>query len=179
MNWITLLIILSAYIPLPSPRVPSPRIHSMECILVFFLFALLPYSEMCSASWVSNKHQLINKTDSSTLMVQVWTIWYVLSPFGGTFFLVRKIGSELTSVANLALFARGRLPWANIRANLPLFCMWDAATAWLDEWCVGLHLESQPVNPRCWGGVHKLNCYTTRPAPGGTISSEMFQKLET
>ena len=31
-------------------------------------------------------------------------------------FLVRKIGLELTSVANLSLF-----------------CMWDAATAWLDE----------------------------------------------
>ena len=32
------------------------------------------------------------------------------------FFLVRKIGPELTSVA-----------------NLPLFCMGDATTAWLDE----------------------------------------------
>ena len=24
-------------------------------------------------------------------------------------------------------------PWANIYANLSLFCMWDAASAWLDE----------------------------------------------
>ena len=31
--------------------------------------------------------------------------------------------------------------------SLPLFCMWDTATAWLDEWCVGLHLGSEPANP--------------------------------
>ena len=37
--------------------------------------------------------------------------------------LVRKIGPELTSVA-----------------SLPLFCMWDTTTAWLDEWCVGPRL---------------------------------------
>src|SRR3712207_7017233 len=26
----------------------------------------------------------------------------------------------------------------NICANLPLFCIWDTTTAWLDEQCVGL-----------------------------------------
>ena len=34
------------------------------------------------------------------------------------FCFMRKIITELTSAA-----------------DLPLFCMWDAATAWLDEWC--------------------------------------------
>ena len=33
-------------------------------------------------------------------------------------------------------------PWANICANLPLFCMWDTATAWLDD------DGSKSVNPR-------------------------------
>ena len=47
------------------------------------------------------------------------------------FFLVRKIGPELTSVA-----------------ILPLFCMWISATAWLNEQCVGLCPGSEPVNPR-------------------------------
>ena len=28
-----------------------------------------------------------------------------------------------------------RWPWANICASLPLFYMWDASTAWLDEQC--------------------------------------------
>ena len=51
-------------------------------------------------------------------------------------FLVRKIVPELTSVA-----------------NLPLFCMWDATTAWLDEWCVGVHPGSEPMNP----GLPKLS----------------------
>uniref|UniRef100_A0A8C4MNM5 Solute carrier family 25 member 30 n=2 Tax=Equus TaxID=9789 RepID=A0A8C4MNM5_EQUAS len=31
---------------------------------------------------------------------------------------------------------------------LPLFCMWDATTAWFDEWCLGLCLGSEPANPR-------------------------------
>ena len=37
---------------------------------------------------------------------------------------MRKTVPELTSVA-----------------NLPLFCMWDAASAWLDEWCTSLHWD--------------------------------------
>ena len=45
-------------------------------------------------------------------------------------FYLRKIVSELTS------------------ASLPLFCIWDSTTAWFDERCVGLHLGSDPVNPR-------------------------------
>ena len=38
-------------------------------------------------------------------------------------------------------------PWASICDNLPLVCMWDASTAWLNEWCVGLHPGSKPVEP--------------------------------
>ena len=47
------------------------------------------------------------------------------------FFLVRKIVHELTSVA-----------------SLPLFFMWGATVAWLDEWDVGPHPGSKPANPR-------------------------------
>ena len=39
-------------------------------------------------------------------------------------------------------------PWANICANLPLFCMWDAATAWLDEQYVDPHPGCELVNPK-------------------------------
>ena len=45
------------------------------------------------------------------------------------FFLVRKIGPELTSVAVF------------------LYFMWGAATAWLDEQCGGPRLGSKPANP--------------------------------
>ena len=65
-------------------------------------------------------------------------------------FLVRKIGPELTSVA-----------------SLPLFCKWDAATAWVDEQCVGLHLGSEPVILGCLSGAHEFNHYDTGPAPRG------------
>ena len=40
---------------------------------------------------------------------------------------MRKIGPELTSVA-----------------NPPLFWMWDTASTWLDEQCIGLHPGSEP-----------------------------------
>ena len=43
-------------------------------------------------------------------------------------FLVRKIVPELTSV-------------------LIFSCMWDAATVWLEEWCVGWCLGFEPTNP--------------------------------
>ena len=60
------------------------------------------------------------------------------------FVCVRKIGPDLTSVP-----------------NLPLFCMWDAATAW-----VGLHAGSEPANPRGRRSrACKLNLYTPGPAP--------------
>ena len=39
-------------------------------------------------------------------------------------------------------------PWANICTNLPLSCMWDTTTAWLDGWCVGPRLGSEPAKPR-------------------------------
>ena len=39
-------------------------------------------------------------------------------------------------------------PWANICASLPLFYMWVATRAWLDEWCVDPHSGSIPANPR-------------------------------
>ena len=39
-------------------------------------------------------------------------------------------------------------PWANIHTHLPLPYMWDATTAWLDKWCVGLCLGSEPGKPR-------------------------------
>ena len=44
--------------------------------------------------------------------------------------------------------------------------MWDAATAWLDEQCVGLC--AQDLNQRTPGrqsGAWELNHYATRPAP--------------
>ena len=37
-------------------------------------------------------------------------------------------------------------PRANICVSLPLSCMWDAATAWLDKPCIGLPPGSECMN---------------------------------
>ena len=45
--------------------------------------------------------------------------------------------SDPITLPSLDFFSFGEedSPWANICANLPLFCMWVTATAWLDECC--------------------------------------------
>ena len=40
-------------------------------------------------------------------------------------------------------------PWVNICANLPLFCMWVTATAWLPTTGVGPCLGTKPRPPKC------------------------------
>ena len=47
-----------------------------------------------------------------------------------------------------SFFGEEDCPWANICANLPLFRIWEAATAWLDERCVGLRQGSEQANLR-------------------------------
>ena len=56
-------------------------------------------------------------------------------------FLVRKIGPELTSVANLLFFffplpkaPRYIVVYILVVGSSP-YSMWDATSAWLDEWC--------------------------------------------
>ena len=63
------------------------------------------------------------------------------------FFGVRKIGPELTSVA-----------------NLPPLCTWDATTAWLDEQCIGLRPGPKPTNPGPRRGSAQPNHYAAGPA---------------
>ena len=71
--------------------------------------------------------------------------------------LVREIAPELTSVA-----------------NLPLFCMWDNSTAWLDEQCVGLFPGSESMDPGHWSRAHDLNHYTTGLAPLFIFLNSLF-----
>ena len=67
----------------------------------------------------------------------------------GLLFLVRKIGRELTSVANLpAFFFLPQSPSTQLYILVvsPSSAMWDAATAWLDEYFVGPYPRSEPTN---------------------------------
>ena len=54
--------------------------------------------------------------------------------------------------------------WASIGANLPLFYV-DTATAWLDKWCEVHGWDPNQQTPGCQSRAHKLNHYTTGPAP--------------
>ena len=58
----------------------------------------------------------------------------------------------------LFIFAEENLPWADICASLPLFCMWVAATAWLLTSGVGPCLGTKPWLPK-WSAPN----LTTRP----------------
>ena len=66
------------------------------------------------------------------------------------------------AIQHWGFFGEEDWPWANIFANIPLFCMWDAATAWLDEQCVGPCLGSEPTN----SGPLKWSAWTTTVPPG-------------
>ena len=76
------------------------------------------------------------------------------------FVFLRKISPELTSAANPPLFAGEDWPWANIRAHLPLFYMWDTCHSMAFCRVVPcLHLGSELVNP----GPQKQNLAAAPP----------------
>ena len=59
-----------------------------------------------------------------------------------------------------SLFCGEDWPCINIYANLPLFCIWDAATPQLDERSICLRPGSEPVNLRA-ADVEHANLTTT------------------
>ena len=69
-----------------------------------------------------------------------------ISFYFNLFFLVRKVGPKLTSVANLPPCLR-KIVTELTSVPIFLYFMWDATTAWLEEQRVGPHLGSEPANP--------------------------------
>ena len=64
-------------------------------------------------------------------------------------FLVKKIGPELAFVVKLPIFFLHKAP---VQLYILVVIsssssVWDAATAWLAERCVGLQVGSEPANP--------------------------------
>uniref|UniRef100_A0A9L0JC13 Sodium/nucleoside cotransporter n=1 Tax=Equus asinus TaxID=9793 RepID=A0A9L0JC13_EQUAS len=99
--------------------------------------------------WIGGEKQWISVSDDSEDTCWVFTVGVVQDAHCFFFsnkvcFLVRKIGPELTSVANLPLFKKIFLP----KALVHILLCGNATTAWLDEWCLGLHPGSEPVKPR-------------------------------
>ena len=63
------------------------------------------------------------------------------------FFLLKKIGSELTS-AQILFLLRKTGPELTSLPILLYFIYEMRATAWLDRWCIDPHPRSEPENPR-------------------------------
>ena len=81
--------------------------------------------------------------------------------------LLRKISPELTCAANPPLFAEEGWPWANIRAHLPLLCMWGTCHSMaFAKRCPVLTQDPNWGTPGRWSRTCPLNSCATRPAPG-------------
>ena len=89
------------------------------------------------------------------------------------FFLVRKIGSELTSIASHPLFCLRKIVPERIWACLLPLCMCGTFTVWLMSG-VSPHLGCEPVNPGCFGRT----CGTLTTLPQGRPASVPFPKLQ-
>ena len=77
-------------------------------------------------------------------------------------FLVKKIGRELTSVANLPLFLFyfTKAPAHSCISELSSHSsssMWDATSACLDEWCYVCTQDPNQRTPGHQSGAHELN----------------------
>ena len=130
------------------PSLSSTHLSLSSCHAIFIFHNITIY--ILSAYYVSDDVVMTSRADKNPCSHKAYIlISDEICLFTYFSFLVRKIGPELTSVVNLPLFflREEDCLWANIWASLPLLCMWEAATAWLDEWC-GLLLGFELVNLR-------------------------------
>ena len=65
---------------------------------------------------------------------------------------------------SFSFFCEEDWPWANIGANLPVFCMWDATRAWRNEWRIGLLSAPGIWTCELWATeAEHMNLTTTTP----------------
>ena len=87
------------------------------------------------------------KNSNSSIYIKLWECGFYVKYFNTCW---KSFASNFSIPKSffilLFFFGEEDWPWANIFANLPLFCMCGAATAWLDEWCVGPLPGSKSVN---------------------------------
>ena len=81
------------------------------------------------------------------------------------------------SSQELSFFLFGEEDWprTNIYARLPLFCTWDATTAWLDKLCVGPHPGPEPANPRPPTQSMSLTAVPLGQPPQNFLQAAAFQ----
>ena len=144
------------------------QVFCCEVYRIVFAIVWIKWLRLKEIKWASRNQWLAESgftpspTESHALPTLPWCLFICSgSRFSFSFFLF--------------IFGEEDCPWANISANLPLFCMWDAATAWLDEWCVGPCWDPNPQTLGHQSGAHELNHYTTGPAP--SISRYSFDPL--
>ena len=108
-----------------------------SCILIYTYFKLhKAFLLYCTA----NTHLDLLISVGLHCLLHSWLSSEIISFFSWTiscnipliFYFLRKISPELTSTANLPLFAEEDWAWANICAHLAIFYMWDTchSMAW-------------------------------------------------
>ena len=112
-----------------------------------------PYSEFLQGpSWFKKIVSIYQDThwlSPMIITIIITDIYWMLTIYVILFWMhITTLWSRCFFVLCFALFSGEEgWPWANICANLPLFCMWDTTTAWLDKQYIGPCLGPKPVNP--------------------------------
>ena len=105
--------------------------------------------------WVYSSHQICN------ILAIIFSVSHPSSLGNSYYTKVRllEVVSRLTQTSFfIYLLIDEDWPWADICASLPLFCMWGATTAWLDEWCVDVcALDPNLWTLGCWSRACELN----------------------
>ena len=134
-SWFFTLLHVYCISPLPTKKVNThtpkilltPDLYSSSVFIVWLAWSQCPFATLELSRIHHNQGALVNGSIFHQYPQPTENSHYTAFLFFSfLFFLVKKIGPELTSVA-----------------NLPLFCMWDATTAWLDEQCVGVCLGTE------------------------------------
>ena len=115
-------------------------------ILVNVLCVLEKSGYSAFIEWVFVKYLLVNLVDIIVQVFYTFNFFLCICPY--------QLDDDGHPHYNLDLsilpffcFFEEVWPWTNICTKFPPLWMWDAATAWLHEPCIGPCPGSQPTNP--------------------------------
>ena len=143
-----------------------------------FAISDLPFLLNTSHLWVKNYHtqhfpQIAMFQRKLKITDELQSLFFCFK----VCFLVRRNGPELTSVANLPPFfpaPQSPSTWLYILVvGHSNSSMWDTATAWLDEQCIGPCPGSEQANP----GPLKQSTRTSNTQPQGQPPEFIFFKF--
>ena len=139
------------WLPLPTSSSQSYLVSESTRPILDFSFSSSAYTEHRFCIWQPlmawwTEVGWGGGEEKHTFLVSYWNFSLSLS----LFFRFLRLAPELTSVANLLIFLsfspKPPSTWLHILVVSPSGCaMWDAVSAWPDEWC---HVHTQDPNQR-------------------------------